>query len=240
MSSVISSPLEQPGFKRSRTARLEEYVARAIDDLILSLPDPDTLSWEERRGIIARYSTVLEGNFVYWMTATVLAVASDTARAIVEENLREEIRDNHPGMLRRFAMAARALPTEADMLAVHEHLAHVRRFVARPAGPNILLMMAFFEGFITRFMPYLAELARRQESSEREYTDVHGIVDVEHSKGLFRALSAEMAYAPMPLPGTANLLYGVEALRALIERIICPHGAGEVAFEPTLQGAVLA
>ena len=81
-----------------------------------------------------------------------------------------------------------------------------------------VLMMAFFEGFITRFMPYLAELARRQGSSEREYTDVHGVVDVEHTQGLYRALDAEMAVAAVP--GTATLLDGVDILRALIERVV--------------------
>src|SRR5918996_4613144 len=78
---------------RARTARLERHVDRLIDDLMGALPHPDRLSAEERLGIIARYTAVLEGNFIYWMTAAHLAVASDTARAIVEDNLREEVRD---------------------------------------------------------------------------------------------------------------------------------------------------
>jgi hypothetical protein len=56
--------------------------------------------------------------------------------------------------------------------------------------------MAFFEGFIQRFMAYLAELARRQGSAEMEYTDVHGVCDVTHTEELFRALEAEMTLAP--------------------------------------------
>src|SRR5947209_8152545 len=178
------------------TAPFQQEIDRAIQDLLASLPNPGQLSAEERRGIIARYTAVLEGNFIYWMTATYLAVASDTAHAIIEDNLREEIRDNHPGMLRRFAMAAQAVPTDADALAVHRPLQDVRRFVARLDGMNSVLMMAFFEGFITRFMPYLADLARRQGSTEQEYTDVHGVVDIEHTQGLFRALDAELALLP--------------------------------------------
>jgi hypothetical protein len=203
---------------RSQTAALQERVDRVIQDLVASFPSPDQLSADERRGIIARYTAVLEGNFIYWMTATYLAVSSETAHAIIEDNLREEVRDNHPGMLRRFAMAARAMPTDADALAVHRPLHDVRTFVGRLAGMPNVLMMAFFEGFITRFMPYLAELARRQGSSEREYTDVHGVVDVEHTQGLYRALDAEMAVASVP--GTATLLDGVNVLRALIERVV--------------------
>ena len=208
--------------KRSRTARLQRHVEGAIDDLIMSLPGPDGLSALEQRGIIARYAAVLEGNFIYWMTATRLAVTSDTARVIVEDNLREEVRDNHPGMLRRFAIAARALPTDSDALAVHHPLAGVRGFVARLDGLSLLLMMAFFEGFITRFMPYLADLAGRRGSDEREYTDVHGVVDVEHTLGLFRALEAEMGVAPTSLAATTSLLDGVDVLRTLVARIIHP------------------
>src|SRR3989442_11306306 len=181
---------------QSRIAPLQDEVNRAIDDLLASFPDPDRLSFDERRGIIARYTAVLEGNFIYLMTAAYLACVSAEAHAIIHENLLEEVRDNHPGMLRRFAIAARAVPTDTDALAVYRSLEHVRRFVGELDPVRIVLMMAFFEGFITRFMPYLADLAARQGSTEQEYTDVHGVVDVVHTQGLFRALEAEMVRAP--------------------------------------------
>ncbi len=37
-------------------------------------------------------------------------------------------------------------------------------------------------------MPYLADLAIRQGSTELEYTDVHGVVDIGHTQGLFSRL----------------------------------------------------
>src|SRR3989441_11942236 len=104
------------------------------------------------------------------MTAARLAVSSDEARAIIEDNLREEIRDNHPGMLRRFALAAHAAPTDSDALAVYRNLENVRLFVARLSAGKIVLMMGFFEGFITPVMPYLAGLAPRPGPAERGYT----------------------------------------------------------------------
>jgi len=187
-----------------------------------SLPDPEQLSHEEQRGIIARYSAVLEGNFIYWMTAAHLAVVSDEARAIIEDNLREEVRDNHPGMLRRFVIAARAVPTDVDASTVYRSLEQVRRFVGELDPVRIVVMMAFFEGFITRFMPYLAGLAAGRGSAEQEYTDVHGVVDVVHTEGLFRALEAEMARAPEASePGRE--LAGVEILRTLLESVVHPR-----------------
>jgi hypothetical protein len=89
----------------------------------------------------------------------------------------------------------------------------------------ILVTMAFFEGFIQKFMPYLADLAQRQGSSEMEYTDVHGVCDITHTQELFRALAAEMTLMRDSLP-EAVLLEGVEVLGTLIETIIRPSVVG--------------
>jgi heme oxygenase-like protein len=206
--------------KRSRTALIQAHVDCAIDDLRASLPNPAQLSSDERRGIIARYTAVLEGNFIYWMTAAYLSVASEEAQSVIQDNLREEVRDNHPGMLRKFAIAAHAVPTDSDARAVHRNLQNVRLFVARLSGVKIVLMMAFFEGFITRFMPYLAELAKRQGSTEYEYTEVHGVVDLVHTQALFRALDAELRRMHTPPRSATKLLEGVKLLRTLIQTII--------------------
>ena len=202
----------------SRTAPIEAHIDQAIDDLFAWLPNPEHLSVEQRRGIIARYTAVLEGNFIYWMTGAYLAVGSDEARAKIIDNLREEVRDCHPGMMRRFAIAAHAVPTVADAEAVHRNLMKVRLFIGRLSAVPIVVTMAFFEGFIQRFMAYLADLAQRQGSTEMEYTDVHGVCDVTHTQELFRALDAEMALAP-PMPAN-EMFEGVELLRTLIQNIV--------------------
>jgi hypothetical protein len=202
----------------STTTWVQARIDRAIDELLASFPDPAGLSAEDRRGIIARYTAVLEGNFIYWMTGAYLAAGSDVARAKILDNLREEVRDCHPGMMRRFAMAADAVPTDADALAVYRDLMNVRLFIGRLLPVPIITTMAFFEGFIQRFMPYLAELARRRGSAEMEYTDVHGVCDITHTQELHRALEAEIALA---VPMTAKDMFeGVEHLRALIQDIV--------------------
>src|SRR5271163_638807 len=40
---------------------IQQEVGRGVEDLLASLPDPGQLSAEQRRGIIARYTAVLEG-----------------------------------------------------------------------------------------------------------------------------------------------------------------------------------
>jgi hypothetical protein len=204
-------------------ASLKPQIDAIIEELIASLPDPDKLSVGERRGIIARYTAVLEGNFIYWMTATYLSVKSEEARPILVDNLMEEIRDCHPAMLRNFTIAAHAFPTDSDALEVHKDLTNVRLFLGRLSGVQNLLTMAFFEGFIQQFMAYLAALAGTQGSVERVYTDVHGVCDVTHSLELFRAVSVEMAVNP--IDSSTDLFEGVDLLRTLIQTII--HGRGE-------------
>jgi Iron-containing redox enzyme len=212
--SAVSSDLLT--LSQSHDASIQEHIDRVIDDLLVSLPCAEQLSADERRGIIARYTAVLEGNFIYWMTGAYLSVRSEEARSIILDNLREEVRDCHPGMLRRFAMAAHAVPTDSDALAVYQNLSNVRLFIGRLSPIPILAMMTFFEGFIQRFMAYLAEVAQRQGSTEQEYTDVHGVCDVAHTQALFRALEAEtmLAYEPVE-----NLFEGVDLLQTLIRNI---------------------
>lgn len=197
---------------------IQQTINSLIDELMASFPSVTTLSRSERRGIIARYTSVLEGNFIYWMTATYMAAKSEVGRPIIIDNLNEEIRDAHPAMMRTFAIAAHAYPDSADAFAVHEDLTKVRRFLGGLQGPQSILMMAFFEGFIQKFMSYLASLASTLGSAEMEYTDVHGVCDIEHTAGLFRAFDEEMAVAP-PAPDS-DLFEGVNLLRYLIHAIV--------------------
>lgn len=197
---------------------IQQKIAAIIDEMMAQLPDPQQLTANERRGIIARYSAVLEGNFIYWMTATFLAVQCKEAHPILLENLFEECRDSHPAMMRRFAIAAHAFPTDLDAHAVGANLTSMRLFLGRMQGVSSLVSMAFFETWIQRFMPFLAALAAAQGSTDMEYTDVHGVCDVAHSQGLFRAVEIELATNPVS-PET-NIYEGVDLLGTLIQNMI--------------------
>jgi hypothetical protein len=216
----MTTTLQVPNYLGSQLTddSIERHINGEVDAFMESLPDPGSLTGEERRALIARYSSVLEGNFIYWMTASLIAVKSEESREELLENLHEEVRDAHPDMLRRFAIAAHAFPTEKDSMDVHEDLTKVRLFLGKLSAVPSLTTMAFFEGFIQRFMNYLAGLAAAQGSSEMEYTDVHGVCDIEHTAGLFRALRTEMTINP-PAQGE-DIYEGVHLLRKLMERVI--------------------
>jgi hypothetical protein len=215
MSTINLAPQIQD---ESLVASIQQQITTIIDDLIAQLPNPESLTPEQRRGIIARYSAVLEGNFIYWMTAAYIAVKCDEVRPILAENLFEEVRDSHPAMLRRFTVAAHAYPSAKDALATDKEVTNVRLFLGKLQAVQSVLTMAFFEGWIQRFMAYLADLAGAQGSSELEYTDVHGVCDITHTAELFRALSLEMAVNP--ISPDADLFEGVDLLRTLIIAIV--------------------
>src|SRR6202167_2652411 len=142
----MTTLLIAPQMQNASSTKLQ--IEELIEGLMASLPDPKGLTPEERRGIIARYTAVLEGNFIYWMTATSIAVKCDEVRPILAENLYEEVRDAHPVMLRRFAVAAHAFPTDTDALSIDADLTRVRLFLGKLQGVQSVLTMAFFEGFI--------------------------------------------------------------------------------------------
>jgi hypothetical protein len=217
---IMTTTLQMPQQTQndSLDSSIPKQINNNIDEFMASLPAPNSLTSEERRRIIARYTAVLEGNFIYWMTATLIAVKSEDAKPILLENLHEEIRDAHPAMMRSFAMAAHAFPTDSDALAVHEDLTKVRRFLGRLSAVQSLATMAFFEGLIQRFMSYLAALATAEGSSDMEYTDVHGVCDIAHTEGLIQSLALEMAVNPLE-PGQ-DILEGVNLLRTLMDNII--------------------
>src|SRR5580704_12034556 len=128
MSSTSSGVLTS---SQARADSIKAYFDSITDDLLASLPVAEGLSAEERRGMIARYSSVLEGNFIYWMTGAYLAAKSEEARSIILENLHDEVRDSHPHMLRKFTMAAYADPKDTDALAIFHDLTEVRLFIGR-------------------------------------------------------------------------------------------------------------
>src|SRR5438034_8247437 len=82
---------------QSPTAPLQGCVDSAIQKLFASFPNPEQLSPEERRGTIARYTAVLEGNFIYWMTAAYLSVASEDARSIIQDTSSKKCATIIPG-----------------------------------------------------------------------------------------------------------------------------------------------
>ena len=62
MNCMISTPAAR---SRAQIESTKMCLESITDDLLASLPDTGKLSASERRGIIARYASVLEGNLLF-------------------------------------------------------------------------------------------------------------------------------------------------------------------------------
>jgi hypothetical protein len=74
---MSQTTLETITSPRVSAEAIRELVNVKIEELLGAFPDPASLSAKQRRDIIARYTAVLEGNFIYWMTAALITVGTE-------------------------------------------------------------------------------------------------------------------------------------------------------------------
>ncbi len=159
--------------------------------VLSTLPPENSLDANSARMIIRRYAAVFEGNFVSWMSAGVISARSPYARFAATENIWVELRDNHPGMLKTFAVSCGALPHPDDVVTVLVEVDAIRKLVGELSGIKCIALMAFLENTSEVFIPYLASLAHRLGSSNYDYTNVHGKADALHAEQFLKALEEE-------------------------------------------------
>lgn len=173
---------------------LRRSFARATEDIKKSLPSASLLSPEQCRSIIQRYTAAIEGNFVGWMGAAAISARSIEGRFAASENLYVEMKDDHAGMLRDFALSAQAVPSIEHFADVAEQVSSIRKLVAQMSGLKTLTLMAVLENTSGAFIPWLAELAEKCGSSNLKYTDVHGVADMEHAEQFLWAVQCEAVH----------------------------------------------
>lgn len=175
---------------------IKAKILRLQTEVHAFLPSLDQLAPEQCRTIIQKYVAAIQGNFVNWMAAAAVSGRSVQARFAAEENIYVEMRDDHPGMLRRFAVAAHAEPTAEQYTAVEPLVQEVRVMVAEMSGAKNTALMGALESTSAEFIPFLAALAKKLGSSDFQYTDIHGEADVEHADQFLWALSHEQKHYP--------------------------------------------
>jgi hypothetical protein len=155
-----------------------------------------TITNEEAREIIARYTAAFEGNFVAWMAATTISTQTVQGRYAAEENIEVEMRDNHPGMLRKFAQFSNAEPSQKHYESIQKELNEIRKLVAELNGVKNIALMTYLENTSAAFIPYLAQLGKQLGCTDFTYTNVHGIADISHADQFLWALEHEMKKEP--------------------------------------------
>lgn len=172
---------------------IKSSLLRAKNEVAAFLPKGE-LSNEQAKEIIRRYTAAIEGNFVAWMGVTVITVRSIQGRYAASENLWVEMKDDHAGMLRRFAKSAGAEPLTADYQAVAPAVESVRKMVGEMSGLKNLTLMAVLENTSAEFIPWLEKMAIQLGTTDLTYTKVHGEADVMHADQFTWAVEHEMAH----------------------------------------------
>ena len=170
---------------------LKKKLANATVSVKNFLRPLSSLSDDDVRKVIRRYTAAIEGNFLAWMGGASISARSVVSKFAADENLWVEIRDDHPSMLRNFAKCTKTEPDAEDFQYVHSEVMKIRNLVGELSGVKNIALIATLENTSTSFIPYLAELAKRLGCTDLTYTDIHGEADIEHANQFLEALSDE-------------------------------------------------
>lgn len=166
----------------------DEAVA-AVDDLLATQSPCDQACGKE---IISRYVAAIEGNFIPWVAAAAVSARTVQGRYAAEENLQTELRENHQGMLRDFAIDTFAQPLKIHYEEVYYAVQRIRRTVGQMNGLQNIALLAYLENTSKAFIPFLENLAKTLGSRDLTYTQAHGVADIEHADQFLWALGHEM------------------------------------------------
>lgn len=175
------------------SSNMKEKLEKVRERVRLTLPTGDVTN-EVASHILRRYTAAIESNFVAWMGAATITVRSVQGRYASQENLWVEMKDDHAGMLRKFAKNASAEPTTSDYTDVADAVANIRAMVGEMSGLKTLTLMAVLENTSVEFIPLLEKFAVQLGSSNTSYTKAHGEADAAHAQQFVWALEQEKAH----------------------------------------------
>jgi len=175
---------------------IQAQFAEAQREIREYLPAESTLTDAERRRILRRYAAAISGNFISWMAAAITCCRSVEGRYAAEENVRVEVAENHPGMLRNFVLGSGAVPAPDDYAYVDCYVTDVQREVSQMSGLFLTCLLGILENTSAEFIPWLAAISKSLGNQDFQYTDVHGLADVGHAEQFRWALEKESALYP--------------------------------------------
>ncbi len=160
-------------------------------------------SKESQSRVLGRYSSAIIPNFIPWLKLTQDSLNSSEAREEVRKNIEDEIKGDHPGMLRRFVSSAGIVYSPDTSLTNLRDLHFINGDVFYRSPPSSLrkiAALAVMENTSLKFIPVLESYARSLGGKDFEYTQVHGEADIEHAKDLYDALRQEFDYLSKDYP----------------------------------------
>lgn len=172
-----------------------QTIEEALEKFTHEFEKVKTTHPEEQRKVLARYAVAIQPNFTQWLATTASSVRSNRARKIISQNLYDEISQDHPGMLNRFCGAASVTLSPEDVENSTKDLYYINGDVfdrGYATSVRKVAALSVMENASALFIPTLENYARNLGSTDFEYTQVHGVADIEHAQELVEALNHEI------------------------------------------------
>ena len=144
------------------------------------------------RDVIARYTAIFSNNFINWLLFAFKLAKSQTAKDNLSENISCELKGDHPGMLRNFAISANSFPFPADFEYTAKVVMDVSNSQFRYGWLYAVVLLALLENTSLVFIPDLQVRAIRLGGTDMSYTTAHGEADVQHAMELKDAVISEV------------------------------------------------
>lgn len=174
---------------------VNEQLELAKQRIAQSLAPPTELADEQARSIIGTYRIAIEPNFIHWMYQAYQTTKSNKAKKVIAQNIRDEISQDHPKMLRDFAQQCGVNLTEDHYRRASQPTLEMWTLFAKKDGLMNLAVATTLENTSLVFIPYLDGLGKRLGCKDFTYTKVHGEADLEHARDLYEGLVEEMNHS---------------------------------------------
>jgi len=197
----------------------QKIIDQARARIARSLLPLETLTPEQAGSILAQYRLAVEPNFIAWMMQARQYAQSERAKAVLEQNLHDEITQDHPAMLRAFATSCGVIPTRQAYQKVAEPVLDLWRLFGETNSLQNLVVAMILENTSPIFIPYLAQIGKKLGCQDFTYTHVHGVADIQHARELYEGALEEMSFVAAPLN---TLHYATDKTLFFLEKILTP------------------
>jgi len=173
--------------------KLLEKIESAKNEFVNTLPKEE-LNKEKAKIIIKRQVAAFEWNFIIWLSSILITAKSNKAKQETKENLAEELKDNHAGLLRSFAKSWDSLPDKKDFEFLEKEIWEIRELISEMSGLKNLVLMTILEDTASDCMLYLNKAAKIIGATDTRYADMHYTLDLKHSQDFKDSLVEEIKY----------------------------------------------
>lgn len=174
------------------TANSQDF-PKLINHLIDTAKEIIAASSNDDRTILGRYGAYGIDSFTNMMGWSLANARNELTRYTIQENLRCEKEQDHPGLLYHLLCQAKAAPTAEDVAHMEPVMRQIRDFQrkTRTIGLFGTLHFTMIENTSLVFVPDVGERAKRRGATDFTYINIHGDADAAHASAFIQASIAE-------------------------------------------------